>query len=314
MRSLVTGAAGFIGSHLASRLAAEGHDVVAVDCLRPNYDVAEKEANRDALLAGGGSVTWSGADLSEADLGGLVEGADTVFHLAGQPGVRPSWGEGIGPYVRDNIVATERLLEAAVAHGVPRVVYASSSSVYGEADRYPCDEDVVPRPHSPYGVTKLAGENLCVAYARNHGLATVSLRYFSVYGPRQRPDMAVRRLIDAARSGEAFPRYGDGSQRRDLTYVDDVVDATLRAATAEVPPGTVLNIAGGSLTTLSELIALVGEAVGRPVVIDPRPVSPGDVSRTDGDTRRARRALGWEPAVGLADGLDATVSWACARS
>jgi len=312
MQAVVTGAAGFIGSHLAERLVRDGHDVVAVDCLRPNYAVSEKEANAAALQAAG--VDLHRVDLSGDDLDDLVAGADVVAHLAGQPGVRASWGEGIEAYVRDNIVATERLLDAARRHGTPRFVYASSSSVYGEADRYPCREDDLPRPHSPYGVTKLAAEHLCGAYARNHGLATVALRYFSVYGPRQRPDMAVRRAIDAARRDDAFPLLGDGSQVRDLTYVGDVVEATVRVVGAALPGGTVLNVAGGSEVTMTELLARVGELVGRPVRIERRPAEAGDVSRTGGDTRRLRAATGWAPATDLDEGLAAEVAWACGSS
>jgi nucleoside-diphosphate-sugar epimerase len=311
MKTLVTGAAGFIGSHLTERLVGEGQEVVAVDCLRPNYDVTEKEANAQRLLALGVEVRR--LDLGTDPVDDLLDGVDAVFHLAGQPGVRASWGEGITAYVNDNIVATERLLAAAVRHGGPRFVYASSSSVYGEAERFPCDEEVLPRPHSPYGVTKLAAEHLTVAYARNHDLPTVALRYFSVYGPRQRPDMAVRRLFESARAGAPFPRYGDGSQVRDLTYVGDVVAATVRAAQAEVAPGTVLNVAGGSTPTLLELIAEVEAVTGTPVAIEPLPAQPGDVSRTGGDTSRARRVLGWVPATGLRDGLEAVAAWMAER-
>jgi UDP-glucuronate 4-epimerase len=309
MQCVVTGAAGFVGSHLSRRLAGDGHDVLAVDCLRANYDPAEKEANLEWVLGSGGSVRIERLDLGVDPVDDLLAGADVVFHLAGQPGVRASWGDGITAYVNDNVVATERLLAAAVRHGGCRFVYASSSSVYGEADRYPCDEDVLPRPHSPYGVTKLAAEHLCVAYARNHALPTVALRYFSVYGPRQRPDMAVRRLLEAARTGVAFPRYGDGSQVRDLTFVGDVVEATVLAGEAEVVPGTVLNVAGGSTPSLLELIAEVEAVTGTTVAVEPLPAQPGDVTRTGGDTRRARDQLGWAPATGLTEGLTAQAAW-----
>ncbi len=309
MRCVVTGAAGFVGSHLSRRLLGEGHDVLAVDCLRSNYDPAEKEANLAWVAAQGGPVEVRRLDLGVDPVDDLVADADVVFHLAGQPGVRASWGDGIAAYVNDNIVATERLLAATVRDGIRPFVYASSSSIYGEADRFPCDEDVLPRPHSPYGVTKLAAEHLCVAYARNHGLPTVALRYFSVYGPRQRPDMAVRRLLEAARAGTSFPRYGDGSQVRDLTFVDDVVDATVRAASAGVAPGTVLNVAGGSTPSLLDLIAEVEAVTGTSVAIEALPAQPGDVTRTDGDTRRARAALGWAPATGLREGVEAQAAW-----
>lgn len=307
MRCLVTGSAGFIGAHLARRLADAGHDVVGVDCLRANYDVAEKKANLEWV----GPIDQRDVDLSADPLDDVVDGVDVVFHLAGQPGVRASWGDGLADYARDNVLATERLLVAA--RGARRIVLASSSSVYGEAARYPCHEDDLPRPHSPYGVTKLAAEHLGLAHAHNEGLPVTALRYFSVYGPRQRPDMGLRRLFEAARSGTAFPRYGDGSQVRDLTYVGDVVDATIAAGEVELPPGTVLNVAGGSAVSLTELIDHVGRLAG-PVEVDERPAQPGDVARTGGDTRRIREALGWTPATGLDEGLARMAAWACGSS
>jgi UDP-glucuronate 4-epimerase len=308
MRFLVTGSAGFIGSHLSRRLVGEGHAVIGVDCLRANYDVAEKKANL-AWLATAGSVDQRDLDLSEDPLDELVAGIDVVVHLAGQPGVRASWGDGLADYTRDNIVATERLLRAATEAGVGRFVMASSSSVYGEAVRYPCREDDLPRPHSPYGVTKLAAEHLGLAHARNQGLPVVALRFFSVYGPRQRPDMGLRRLFDAARNGAAFPRFGDGTQIRDLTYVGDVVDATLAAADADLDPGTVLNVAGGSEVTLAELIARVEALTGTSIAIDQHDVQAGDVTRTGGDTTRIREATGWVPATDLDAGLAAMAAW-----
>jgi len=309
MRFVVTGSAGFVGSHLTRRLVDEGHVVVGIDCLRDNYDVAEKKANL-AWVAAGGAVDQHDVDLSVDPLDDLVAEADVVVHLAGQPGVRASWGDGLTDYTRDNIVATERLLAAAGRAGVGRVVMASSSSVYGEAARYPCSEDDLPRPHSPYGVTKLAAEHLGVAHARNEGLPVVALRYFSVYGPRQRPDMGLRRLFEAVRTGGTFPRYGDGSQVRDLTYVGDVVDATLLAGSTDVAPGTVLNVAGGSQVSLAELIERIEVLTGRVITIDQRPVQPGDVTRTGGDTSRIRALLGWTPATDLDAGLVAMADWA----
>lgn len=317
MRCIVTGAAGFIGSHLSHRLVAEGHDVAGLDCLRDNYDLTEKKANlawvATAEPAAGGRFELFERDLSVDALDALVGGADAVFHLAGQPGVRASWGDGLAAYTRDNILATERLLVASAAARVPRFVQASSSSVYGDAVRYPCREDDLPRPHSPYGVTKLAAEHLCVAHARNDGLSTVGLRYFSVYGPRQRPDMGLRRLFAAARDRTPFPLYGDGSQVRDLTYVGDVVDATILAATAAVAPGEVMNVAGGSQVTVADLIERVEALTGRAVALDRRPPQPGDVARTAGDTTRIRAILGWAPATALDDGLTAMAAW-CASS
>ena len=310
MRCLVTGSAGFIGAHLAHRLLGDGHDVVGVDCLRPNYDVAEKKAN----LEWAGPIDQRDVDLSADPLADVVDGVDVVFHLAGQPGVRDSWGDGLAAYTRDNILATERLLVAARDAGVARVVLASSSSIYGEAARFPSREDDLPRPHSPYGVTKLAAEHLGLAHAHNDGLPVVALRYFSVYGPRQRPDMGLRRLFQAATAGTAFPRYGDGSQVRDLTYVGDVVDATVLAGEADLAAGSVLNVAGGSAVTLAELIRRVEAITGRSVEIDQRPAQAGDVARTGGDTTRIREVLGWTPATDLDDGLAAMADWACGSS
>jgi nucleoside-diphosphate-sugar epimerase len=309
MRCLVTGSAGFIGAHLAHRLVGDGHDVVGVDCLRPNYDVAEKKANLEWV----GPLDQRDVDLSTDPLE-VVDGVDVVFHLAGQPGVRDSWGDGLAAYARDNVLATERLLVAARDAGVGRIVLASSSSVYGEAARFPCREDDLPRPHSPYGVTKLAAEHLGVAHAHNDGLPVTALRYFSVYGPRQRPDMGLRRLFQAALTGATFPRYGDGGQVRDLTFVGDVVDATVLAGVTELAPGTVLNVAGGSAVSLAELIQRVEAVTGVTVDQDERPAQAGDVARTGGDTARIRELLGWVPATSLDDGLAAMSAWACASS
>jgi nucleoside-diphosphate-sugar epimerase len=310
MRCLVTGSAGFIGAHLAHRLVGDGHDVVGVDCLRPNYDVAEKKANLEWV----GSIDQRDVDLSADALDEVVDGVDVVFHLAGQPGVRDSWGDGLAAYTRDNVLATERLLVAAGRAGARRIVLASSSSIYGDAARFPCGEDDLPRPHSPYGVTKLAAEHLGLAHAHNDGLPVVALRYFSVYGPRQRPDMGLRRLFHAAVTGATFPRYGDGSQVRDLTFVGDVVDATVLAGDADLDPGTVLNVAGGSAVSLAELIGRVEALTGRTVDVEEHLAQAGDVARTGGDTTRIRDALGWAPATPLDAGLAAMADWACGSS
>jgi nucleoside-diphosphate-sugar epimerase len=303
-RALVTGVAGFVGSHLADALLARGIDVVGVDCLTPYYDVAVKRANVPA------GICLVETDLRDAALGALLDGVDVVFHQAGQPGVRLSWSSGFADYVGHNILATQRLLEAcATSTRPPRVVYASSSSVYGRAAAYPTSEADLPRPHSPYGVTKLAAEHLCGLYAANHGLSTVSLRYFTVYGPRQRPDMAMHRLIEAALHRTPFPLYGDGSARRDFTFVADVVAANLAAATAEVEPGTVVNVAGGGDIAVADLIELVGEVVGEPVPVERLPLQPGDVDRTGGSIERARDLLGWSPQVEVRTGVEAQVDW-----
>lgn len=308
MKVLVTGAAGFIGSSLVDELLAAGHTVVGVDMLTSYYDVAQKQGNLGGALTHP-EFSLVEADLRTADVRDLLDGIDVVFHQAAQPGVRSSWADGFEEYVQQNVLATQRLLEAARSTHLNRFVYASSSSVYGQAARYPTMETDVPAPTSPYGVTKLAAEHLVSLYAANFDVPGVSLRYFTVYGPRQRPDMALHRLIEAARGGSPFPLFGDGSHIRDFTYVGDVVRANLAAGTADVPPGTILNVAGGGSTTMSELIAMVGEEVGVPVPLDVLPGQPGDVHQTGGDITAIGEALGWQPQTPLRDGIKAQVAW-----
>ncbi len=308
MRAVVTGAAGFIGSHLAQALARAGARVVAVDSLTDYYDPARKRANL-AVLERYPRVDLVNRDLLDLDLIEILEGADVVFHQAGQPGVRLSWDEGFPLYSERNILATQALLEAARSVTLPRFVYASSSSVYGDQAHYPCRESMVPRPHSPYGVTKLAAEHLCRLYAANYGLSTVSLRYFTVYGPRQRPDMAIQRLVQCAVDGDEFEVFGDGSQVRDFTYVDDIVSANLCAAGADVAPGTFVNIAGGSEATLSDTIGLVARASGTELNLVRGPAQPGDVVRTGGSAELAHRKLGWEPRIDLETGIRRQLEW-----
>jgi UDP-glucuronate 4-epimerase len=311
MRALVTGAAGFVGSHLAEHLHTAGWNVVGVDCFSDYYDVRQKRSN----VAGIRSVTsfeWLDIDLNFSDLTPLLDDVDVVFHQAGQPGVRSSWAE-FDSYVAQNVMVTHRLLEAARGTSLRRFVYASSSSVYGNALSYPTREDTVPMPQSPYGVTKLAAEHLCGVYARNWDVPTVALRYFTVFGPRQRPDMAMHRLIEAALVGGTFPMYGTGDQIRDFTYVGDVVAANLAAATADVQPGTVVNIAGGGATTLAQVIEIVERLTGRRIDVDRRPPQAGDVQRTGGATELARYLLGWTPQVPIEEGLERQVRWHLGR-
>ncbi len=312
MRALVTGAAGFIGSHLAERLLVDGHDVRAVDCLTPYYDVSQKRANLDRL-ARFPNCEIDGSDLRTCDIERLLDVIDVVFHQAGQPGVRASWQDGFAAYVEQNILVTQRLLEASRKARLERFVFASSSSVYGNAPSYPTTESDLPTPHSPYGVTKLAAERLCEVYARNWGLPTVSLRYFTVYGPHQRPDMAIRRLIDAALVGRPFPLFGDGTQIRDFTYVADVVEANLLAGSAPVPAGMVVNIAGGTAVTLFYIVDVVGQLLGRPIELGRGPTQPGDVARTGGSTERAVELLGWRARVPLREGLERQIAWQVER-
>lgn len=303
MRYVITGAAGFVGSHLAEKLLEAGHGVVAVDCLTDYYDPKLKEENATRL-------DLVRADLAEAPLGDLLAGADGVFHLAGQPGVR-SFGDVFPDYLRRNLLATQRVFEAAAGAGT-RVVFASSSSVYGEAETYPTPEDADPRPLSPYGITKLGCEHLARAYARGFGLDVVALRYFTVYGPRQRPDMAFTRIVDALARGRPFELYGDGSQSRGFTYVADAVAGTI-AAMERAPAGAVYNVGGGAEATLREAIELAERISGRTLELRTGPPATGDVRRTAADTSRIRRDLGWEARVGLEEGLRAQWEWASAR-
>ena len=311
-RVVVTGAAGFIGSQLADACLGRGDQVLGVDLMTDYYDVAQKEANVAALRQ------YEQFEFVRHDLAigfdRLVANADVVFHLAGQPGVRASWRQQFDEYLSRNVQATQRVLEACSQHGVGRLVYASSSSIYGNADHYPVDETMRPKPYSPYGVTKLAGEQLCTLYGQNFGLSVASLRYFTVYGPGQRPDMATYRLFEAALGGPDFPLFGDGQQRRDFTYVGDVVNANLAAAEAEVRPGSVFNIAGGGDHSMLELIDLVGEIAGRPVPVDHRDPERGDVTRTGATTDLARSVLGWQPTTSLRAGLERQHAWHRERS
>lgn len=313
MRALVTGGAGFIGSRLAACLAEQGHTVVIADAVTPYYDPAQKRANLAPLLDRP-RVRVLEVDLASADLDPLLAGVDVVFHQAAQPGVRRSWDD-FDSYARANITVTQRLLDAVLrGGGVQRVVYASSSSIYGNGAQGGSAETDRPQPFSPYGVTKLAAEHLCRAYADNFGLPTVSLRYFTVYGPGQRPDMAFHRLIEAALGGTRFPLYGDGRQVRDFTYVGDVVAANLAAVAAEPPPGTVANVAGGCVATMREVIELVGDLTGHPVRIDARPAQAGDVRATGAQTHVASQVLGWKPKTDLRTGVAQQVAWHAERA
>lgn len=308
MRALVTGVAGFVGSHLAEALLARGDTVLGVDAFTPYYERATKEANL-ASLRRDPRFAFVRADLRDTDVSALVEGIDVVFHQAAQPGVRLSWSEGFADYVSHNVTATQRLLEAVQRTSGAKVVYASSSSVYGNQARYPTTEDDLPRPFSPYGVTKLAAEHLCGLYAENWGVPTVSLRYFTVYGPRQRPDMSIHRLCEAALTGTPFPRYGTGEQIREFTFVSDIVAGNLAAADHDVPPGTCINLAGGGEITLNGLLALVGDLAGREVPIEEHPAQPGDAFRNGGAIERAAKLLHWVPQTSLRAGVAAQIAW-----
>ena len=312
MHAIVTGAAGFIGSHLSERLIGEGWRVTGVDAFTNYYARTDKEANL-AALRNEKRFDLVEADLADAPLQQIFADRPVVFHLAAQAGVRASFGDSFAGYVHDNLIATQRVLENALEAGCPRVAMASSSSVYGDAEEYPCIEGVTPtRPRSPYGATKRMCEDLADIY-RGLGLSVTALRYFTVYGPRQRPDMAMRRLCEAAVGGPAFVLNGDGLQSRDFTYVADAVDATVRAGVVLDVPLT-LNVGGGEEATMSQVISTIEHLAGKPLDIRPAEDGKGDVRRTAADTRIARHALGWSPTMSLVEGLANQLDWVRTRS
>jgi UDP-glucose 4-epimerase len=307
IRVLITGAAGFIGSHLAEACLARGWQVLAVDSLTPYYDVGLKRRNLDGLRKNP-RCTVIERDLVDLDLRALARDVRYVFHLAAQPGVRASWGKSFDVYTHANVVAMQRLLEGLKGSSIEQFVFASSSSVYGDAESFPTPEDVILRPISPYGATKALGEHLVHLYWRNYGIPGLVLRYFSVYGPRQRPDMGFHRLARAALTRSPFPLYGDGEQRRDFTYVDDTVAGTLTAA-EHGRPGGIYNLGGGSMTSMIDAIRLVEQITGREVALDRLPAQCGDARITGADSSRARDELGFRPRHSLSRGLDAEVEW-----
>jgi nucleoside-diphosphate-sugar epimerase len=312
MRCLVTGAAGFIGSTLSERLLEIGHEVVGVDCLTDYYSVAVKKANLESLC--GRNRFWLvEGDILEIDLSGLIDGVDWIFHQAAQPGVRGSWGPSFGVYVRNNILATQKLLESVKGTSVRRLVYASSSSVYGDSPDLPLRESARPLPVSPYGVTKLAAENLCYLYYVNYGVPTVSLRYFTVYGPRQRPDMSFNKFIKAALNGDEICVFGDGDQTRDFTYISDAVAANLLAAERPEAEGGIFNIGGGSRISVNAVLDILRELIGE-IRVRHEEDQKGDVRHTMSDTTLAESVLGYKPRVGIKEGLSREVEWMRAKS
>jgi UDP-glucuronate 4-epimerase len=301
MRYLVTGAAGFIGSQLLRALRERGHDATGWDAFTDYYDPALKEENAAGLPV-------ERVDLEEEPL--PLGDLDGVFHLAGQPGVA-SFGGVFPVYMRRNVLASQRLFEAAAAAGV-RVVFASSSSIYGDAAAFPTPEDTTPRPLSPYGITKLACEHLAHAYASEFGLEVVTVRYFTIYGPRQRPDMAFTKMVSALAEGRAFELYGDGSQSRSFTYVDDAVDATI-AAMERAAPSSTFNVGGGTEVSMLDAIEVLERIAQRRLDVARMPRREGDAARTAADTTRIRAALGWEPTTPFEEGLAAQWRWAADR-
>lgn len=307
MKALVTGAAGFIGSHLSERLIAAGATVTGIDCFTDYYPRARKESNLAGLRKAPG-FTLVESSLADADLPRLLDGTTHVFHLAAQAGVRKSWGRDFRVYTVNNVEATQILLEACVQHPIERLVYASSSSVYGDEVTLPMHEDARPQPVSPYGVTKLSAEQLCHLYYVNYRVPAVSLRYFTVYGPRQRPDMGFHRFFNAVMAGTPIAQFGDGKQTRDFTFVADAVTATAAAATRGTP-GAVYNIGGGSRVELLDVFDLIRRVTGRAVTVDRIDAQHGDMRDTYADTTRARADLGFAPTVTLEQGLRAQFDW-----
>ena len=307
MKALVTGAAGFIGSHLSAALLDSGASVTGIDCFTDYYARSLKDANLATVKDRQGFTFVEGA-LQDLDLAQILTGATHVFHLAGQAGVRKSWGGDFDVYIRDNVHATQRLLEAMARMPIQKYVYSSSSSVYGNDVPLPMRENTYLQPLSPYGVTKLAGEHLGHLYLANHGVPTVSLRYFTVYGPRQRPDMAFQRFLTSVRDGKSITVYGDGEQTRDFTFISDIVAANIAAAT-QGRPGSVYNIGGGSRVTLNHVLELIQKVTGKTVAIQREPEQKGDMRHTYADTSAARRDLDFNPRVTLENGLDQQYRW-----
>ena len=307
MRALITGVAGFIGSHLADRLLADGHEVVGVDAFTATYDTAQKRRNIEKALASA-RFRLVEEDLRTAALEPLLDGAEVVFHQAATAGVRASWGAEFEGYTANNVNVTQRLLEASKGRALERFVYASSSSIYGQSETLPTPEETIPRPISPYGVTKLAGEHLARLYAVQHGVPAVSLRYFTVIGPRQRPDMAFHKFARAMLEGRRFTVYGDGEQTRDFTYVADAVEANVRAA-ERGEPGGVYNIGGGARVSVNHAIALLEEILGVAALVERAPVQHGDPHDTGADVSRAREHLGYEPRTPIREALAEEARW-----
>lgn len=313
VRVLITGCAGFIGSSIVDRLVDEGHYVVCIDAFTDYYSPRLKRSNISHLL-GRDNFKLIEEDINNIplqELKSIIDSVDVVIHEAAQPGVRSSWGQNFETYVRHNILATQRLLEASISSKLKRFVYASSSSVYGNIKKMPLREDYTPKPYSPYGVTKLAAEHLARAYYENYNVPIVILRYFTVYGPRQRPDMAFHRFIKAALRGDAIEVYGDGSQLRDFTYVDDVVEATLVAAFTdnESVIGETINIGSGNPVRLIDAIKIIQDIVEAEVKLVFKGKQKGDVDATYADITKAQKLLGWRPRTHIREGLEREVEW-----
>jgi len=302
MRYLITGIAGFVGSHIAERLSQRGDEVIGLDCYLDSYarEVKEDRANWVRAMPG---VTFEEGNLLDCDLGRLLQGVDVVFHEAAQAGVRTSWGETFRIYTDNNILATQRLLEACKGRPLHRFIYASSSSVYGDDAPRPTPETAPNRPVSPYGVTKLAGEHLALLYRRNFGVPSVALRYFTVFGPRPRPDMAFCIFTRAVLSGETIHMFGDGNQSRGFTYISDVVDANL-AVVDQPCVGEVFNIGGAYEVSMNEVVRHLEEITGKQAHVVYEDMQKGDVRHTVADVSKAKAMLGYAPKMDFRRGLE----------
>lgn len=307
MKCVVTGAAGFLGSHISENLLASGYDVVGIDCFIDYYPRAIKEKNLQNARQHP-HFTFLEQNLLHVDLDNLLNDVDYIFHQAAQAGVRASWGKDFDIYTANNITATQRLLEACKNRNIKRLIYASSSSVYGDVKEFPMRETMYPQPVSPYGVSKLAAEHLCYLYWKNFGIPTISLRYFTVYGPRQRPDMGFNKFITAMLHGKEIPRYGDGEQTRDFTFYSDAVQANIASMT-HGQPGGVYNIGGGSRVTVNHVLSLLEQIMGVKANIVDKGGQKGDVRHTYADTSRAQTDLGYAPHVRLEEGLRQEYEW-----
>ena len=308
MKMLVTGGAGFIGSHLVDKLLEQGYEVIGIDCFTDYYSREIKEKNIQNAL------NHKNFELIAEDILEMEEypEVDYVFHLAAQAGVRASWGKSFEIYTRNNIEATQRLLEFYKEHEIKKIVYASSSSVYGDAE-LPMKEETILKPVSPYGVTKLAGENLCYLYWKNYGVPVTSLRYFTVYGPGQRPDMAISKFVRAILNGEEITVYGNGRQTRDFTFVDDIVEATILAAKSNIV-GEVFNVGGGSRISVNELIGIMENIIGKKAKVKYVEKQKGDVRDTLADITKTTRLLKWTPKIKIDEGLRRQIKWMTSKS
>jgi len=304
---LVTGCAGFIGSNLTKRLLEGGHKVTGIDNFSDYYPKSLKEKNMQSFIHNK-NFEFIESDILKANLEKLLEGKGYIFHQAAQAGVRASWGKSFEIYANNNILATQKLLEACKNKGIKKFIYASSSSVYGDAETMPTEEIATPEPISPYGVSKLAGEYLCYLYWKNFGVPVISLRYFTVYGPGQRPDMAFHKFIKAILERREIKIYGDGNQTRDFTYVDDVVNANLIAMKSKIT-GEIFNIGGGSRITVNKSVEILEKLIGKKADIKYIEMQKGDVRHTSANITKAQKMLGYEPCAGIEKGLPKEIGW-----